>query len=246
MAYDWQTATSGRRPRAIAHRGGAALAAENTPAAFAAAIAAGADAVETDVRRSADGALVCLHDADLQRLCGDPRAVGDLDLATLRRLVAGLMTVAEAIEASAPIGILLDMKLIDPTALAQTIGAVKAGGSIGRAMLGLRDVGMVAAARSLSRDIDILGLLEPECLDGAARAGAGWFRLWQGAADAERVAAIRAAGLQVMVMVGQPRSQPLPAYPPYPVGIVDGDGLARLACLDLDAIMLDDPRLLRR
>ena len=50
-------------PLVIAHRGASRDAPENTVAAFEAAIALGADAVELDVRRTADGVLVVHHNA---------------------------------------------------------------------------------------------------------------------------------------------------------------------------------------
>ena len=50
-------------PLVIAHRGASRDAPANTPAAFEAAIAVGADAVELDVRRTADGVLVVHHNA---------------------------------------------------------------------------------------------------------------------------------------------------------------------------------------
>src|ERR1700690_122982 len=50
-------------PLVIAHRGASRDAPGNTPAAFEAAIALGADAVELDVRRTADGVLVVHHNA---------------------------------------------------------------------------------------------------------------------------------------------------------------------------------------
>lgn len=46
----------------IAHRGASKLARENTIEAFETAVAIGADAVELDVRRTADGVLVVHHD----------------------------------------------------------------------------------------------------------------------------------------------------------------------------------------
>ena len=52
-----------RRPRIIAHRGASAAFPENTLAAFRGAAALGADGVELDVRRTADGAAVVHHDA---------------------------------------------------------------------------------------------------------------------------------------------------------------------------------------
>ncbi len=136
------------RPLAIAHRGGALLAAENTAAAFTRAAAIGADWVETDLRRSRDGSLVCLHDADLLRLAGDPRRVAETDLATLRLLVPGLMTLPEAIAASAPLGLLLDVKTADPALFSEILAALEEGGARRRAVLGLRDLGQIAMAGS--------------------------------------------------------------------------------------------------
>ncbi len=52
-----------RRPWLVAHRGGAALAPENTLAAFKQAERLGVDAFELDVRLSRDGAVVVFHDA---------------------------------------------------------------------------------------------------------------------------------------------------------------------------------------
>ena len=49
----------------LAHRGGTGPWHENTLEAFSGALAFGADGVELDVRRSADGALVVHHDAEV-------------------------------------------------------------------------------------------------------------------------------------------------------------------------------------
>lgn len=54
-------------PLVVAHRGGAALSPENTLAACRRALAEGVDAIEVDVRLSADGVPVVLHDATLER-----------------------------------------------------------------------------------------------------------------------------------------------------------------------------------
>jgi len=55
------------RPLVIAHRGFSTAAPENTLPAFELALAAGADLVELDVHRSADGVWVVIHDATLDR-----------------------------------------------------------------------------------------------------------------------------------------------------------------------------------
>ena len=237
--------TGRSRPLVIAHRGGAALGPENSWITFSLAGEAGADAVETDVRVSADGALVCLHDADMQRIAGDPRSVEALDLATLQDLVPDLLTLEAAIAASAPLGILLDVKLTDGTHLAEIVRTVEAGGASRRAILGLRNMGLIAEVRSRGCEMAILGLLpDADSSEEAADLGADWFRLWQGEASAERIATARKAGLQVAIMVGQPRNVPLPHYPQFPVGLVDAEGLEKLRKLAPDAIMLDDPQLL--
>jgi glycerophosphoryl diester phosphodiesterase len=55
------------RPLVFAHRGGAALAPENTLEAFERAVALGVDGIELDVRASSDGRVVVHHDATLDR-----------------------------------------------------------------------------------------------------------------------------------------------------------------------------------
>jgi len=73
----------------IAHRGGATLRPENTLAAFAHAVAIGADAIEMDVRGTADGAIVCLHDATVDRTTDGSGRVDAITLDELRKLDAG-------------------------------------------------------------------------------------------------------------------------------------------------------------
>ncbi|HEY8432136.1 MAG TPA: glycerophosphodiester phosphodiesterase [Sandaracinaceae bacterium] len=78
-----------RSPIAFAHRGGAALWPENTLAAFEGALALGYRYIETDVRMTRDGKIVCFHDETLERTTNGRGRVADIDYADLARLDAG-------------------------------------------------------------------------------------------------------------------------------------------------------------
>jgi glycerophosphoryl diester phosphodiesterase len=73
----------------IAHRGSSSEAPENTLPAFEAAVRRGADAIELDVRVTADGAPVVLHDATLDRTTDRTGPLAALTLAELRGVDAG-------------------------------------------------------------------------------------------------------------------------------------------------------------
>lgn len=72
-----------------AHRGAAATHPENTLAALRRAAELGAHQVELDVRATADGALVLMHDASVDRTTDGSGRVDELTLEELRRLDAG-------------------------------------------------------------------------------------------------------------------------------------------------------------
>lgn len=73
----------------IAHRGGANLRPENTLAAFEYAVSIGADVLEMDLRATADGSIVVLHDATVDRTTDGWGRVDSLTLADLQKLDAG-------------------------------------------------------------------------------------------------------------------------------------------------------------
>lgn len=77
------------RPAVVAHRGYAAVAPENTLPAFAAAVAAGADWIEFDVRTTADGVPVVVHDRVLGRTVPGSGPVAEIRFDALRSLDAG-------------------------------------------------------------------------------------------------------------------------------------------------------------
>ena len=77
------------QPVIFAHRGASAYAPENTLIAFNLAVEQGADGIELDVKLSADGHVVVVHDSTLERTTGAPEQVKDMALDDLRALDAG-------------------------------------------------------------------------------------------------------------------------------------------------------------
>jgi glycerophosphoryl diester phosphodiesterase len=74
------------RPQVVAHRGASHELAEHTLGAYVSALDAGADGLECDVRLTADGHLVCVHDRDLRRTASYRGAVSTMELAELSEL----------------------------------------------------------------------------------------------------------------------------------------------------------------
>lgn len=79
---------AGRR-LVVGHRGNRAHAPENTLPAFAEAVALGVDALELDVRLSADGEVIVLHDPTVDRTTDGTGAAAALPYRALAALDAG-------------------------------------------------------------------------------------------------------------------------------------------------------------
>ncbi|WP_433548797.1 glycerophosphodiester phosphodiesterase [Streptomyces sp. CA-294286] len=73
----------------IGHRGVMGVEPENTLSSFVRAQQAGMDVIELDLHLSKDGALVVMHDADVDRTTDGHGAIAGLTLAELRALDAG-------------------------------------------------------------------------------------------------------------------------------------------------------------
>ena len=67
-----------------AHRGNQAQAVENSLTAFQDAVTSGADGIECDLHLTADGALVVIHDEQLDRTTDSQGEVSDLSLAQIQ------------------------------------------------------------------------------------------------------------------------------------------------------------------
>jgi glycerophosphoryl diester phosphodiesterase len=73
----------------IAHRGSSLAAPENTMAAVNLGLEESADYIEIDVQEDADGTIVVLHDADLNRVAGLDRAIADVTQLDARDIYIG-------------------------------------------------------------------------------------------------------------------------------------------------------------
>ena len=95
------------KPQVVAHRGSSELHAENTWAAFEAAVVDGADAIECDVQGTRNGELVIRHDLNIAN-----RLVVDCSAADIEAMEPGLVRLAELLAwaARANIGLLIEIK----------------------------------------------------------------------------------------------------------------------------------------
>ncbi|HXN87522.1 MAG TPA: glycerophosphodiester phosphodiesterase [Candidatus Binataceae bacterium] len=76
-------------PRIFGHRGSAGTHPENTMPSFQAAVDLGAHYLETDVHLTRDGEVVVSHDDNLERTCGHPGLIAELDYGDIAAMDAG-------------------------------------------------------------------------------------------------------------------------------------------------------------
>jgi glycerophosphoryl diester phosphodiesterase len=76
----------GERPQVVAHRGASGLEAEHTLRAYRRALKEGAEGLECDVRLTADGHLVCVHDRRIDRTSNGKGSVSTMPLTELEKL----------------------------------------------------------------------------------------------------------------------------------------------------------------
>ncbi|WP_344299063.1 inositol monophosphatase family protein [Sinomonas flava] len=122
-------APSAHGPFATAHRGHVERHRENTIAAVRAAVEAGADFVEIDVRVTRDGHVVLLHDATLERLWNDPRHIADIDWAEAAGLGDGdcrIPLLADALDAVAGTPSVLVIDMDEPRPAEASVAVVHA------------------------------------------------------------------------------------------------------------------------
>lgn len=223
-----------RPPLVIAHRGAsAAHPPGNTVEAFRAARALGADWVELDVRRLADGALAVHHDAHLP----DGRALHELRAADLPAWVPLLDA---ALEACAGLGVNVEIKnhpsdpgWDDTAAVVDAVVPVLSAEEPTRWLVTSFDLATVDRVRELAPDLPtgflVFDVADPAAAVAAA-AGHGHRALnpWDPFVDAELVERCGEAGLEL-----------------YPWTVDDPVRMAELVDLGVAGIITNHPEVLR-
>lgn len=171
----------------IAHRGGYGLGPESTLSLFRQAVDLGVDVLEFDVQQSADGALILLHDDQVDRTTDGSGRAAELTLAELKTLDAGydwtadgqtypfrgqgytIPTLEEVFRAFPEQRCAIEIKQ-DEARVAQALCAA------------IRDCGMAQRVMVASFHGNALAALRAACPEVATSAGAGevtWYWLLQ-------------------------------------------------------------------
>ncbi len=123
------TITADHELRLYGHRGASARLPENTLTAFAAALEDGANALELDIHRTADGHFVVVHDPDGRRTAGVSEEIRNVTLDQVRawRILSGrdqnssgyftVPTLDETLETFPDTPMSIDLKPDDPDAV---------------------------------------------------------------------------------------------------------------------------------
>lgn len=225
------------RPWVVAHRGASMHHRESSSEAFDAAIEVGADAIETDVRRTRDGVFVCHHDDTLARTAGADRHIADLTFAEFQHLAPDyavrLTDVLEALRGRC--SLLLDLKLHGDADVAALVNLLGASGRDDAMALGVRSLPTARLIRRLDPDLVQLGLLgDPDEAADFVANGGRWVRYRQPEVTPARVAMIHALGALALVMVGGLGTR-------HAFGEIDAADMAALREQGVDGFMLNDP-----
>jgi glycerophosphoryl diester phosphodiesterase len=251
LAFMLACAATGATPHVGAHRGLAPGQPENTLAAYNHAVDLGVDVIELDLRTTADGGIVAMHDETVDRTTDGSGMVSQLTLAQIEALDAGskagkafagqrVPTYDDVLvlAAARPVRFLLDIKDGASLDLASVIARAKAKGVADRIIVGVRRKADLRRVKAIDPAITTLAFAGSQAeIAGFVEGGVDIVRLWSDwiEADPALLAAVKAQAPRVWILVGR--------HEPH-----DKAALAalhqRLACAGADAIVTDWPGLL--
>ena len=158
------------RPVVFAHRGGLALAPENTIAAFDNGLACGADGLEFDVHLSKDGVPVVMHDPTVDRTTNGTGALADLTAAELAALDAGyrferhgtfpfrglghgVPALADLLDRYRAVPLIVELKTSEPRLAHAVVDLIRRAGAVDRVAIGSFHDGALDAVRAYAPEI---------------------------------------------------------------------------------------------
>jgi len=156
------------RPLVFAHRGGGALAPENTIEAFDNGLRLGADGLELDVRLSRDGDVVVHHDRTLDRTTALSGPIVSRTTAELTR--AGVPLLSDVLDRYRDVPIIIELKVNRVELAAAAVAVVRRAGASRRVCFGAFGRRVLRAVRAM----------EPAAATSAAREEVRWalYRSW--------------------------------------------------------------------
>jgi glycerophosphoryl diester phosphodiesterase len=225
----------------VAHRGFSAKHPENGVGAFEAAIAAGADYIETDVRLTRDGIAVCWHDPDLTRLAGRSEAIADLAHAEVDAVLAATGRTLLTLDAVLALArgrarVMLDVKVKSAAMIDAIASAMRAQRMLADAMFGMRDPAQHPSLRRAAPKLALLAMPpDPDALPDFLLPGVSAVRLWEHEVTAARIARIHGAQRDVWVTAGLKPEGEAP-------GAITDRRLMRLQALMVNGVLVNDPQ----
>ena len=156
------------RPLVFAHRGGSALAPENTIEAFDNGLRLGADGLELDVHLSRDGDVMVHHDRTLERTTVLRGPIADRTTGELTRV--NVPALADVLARYRDVRIIVELKVNSAELATAAVGAVRRAEAVDRVCFGSFGRRVLRAVRAL----------EPAVATSAAREEVRWalYRSW--------------------------------------------------------------------
>ncbi|WOH80295.1 glycerophosphodiester phosphodiesterase family protein [Bradyrhizobium sp. BEA-2-5] len=220
----------------IAHGGDSASYPANSIWAFQHARQVGADALEADLRVTADGRIVCLHDEEVS-VRSKTTAVGQAEYRDLHACSAGLATLEDLIGFGLPV--YLDVKELVEVSRVEVLRTAVAHANPARFVVGINRVSDGIALRKAVSDIRQVALMhdDHELAEFTALFPGHWVRLHETRTTFERVEHFRRRKAKIMVTCGSLAK---------PSGHTDRDAFIQLLRLRPDGVVLNDPGLALR
>ncbi|WP_052712427.1 glycerophosphodiester phosphodiesterase [Sinorhizobium meliloti] len=222
------------RPAVIAHAGASSEQAANSRAAFHLAKHLHADAVEADVRLTADGGVICLHDETL--FIGSERVeVAQTSYHELLNMSPEVATLQEVVDLGLPL--YLDIKEPSVRAKLAVLQLLNERSDAERFIVGISTVKESDFLAENCPRIHQVGLMLPdsELEEFASKRLAGqWIRLHEPRATPSKIACFRDYGVKIMVTCGSDRSRS---------GQIDPTSFPKLIAAQPDALVVSDPAL---